>query len=128
MELALGQSRHAVLAPDVVDHMEALAEQGAKQLVVCPVGFISDHMEVVWDLDTELVAAAKEKGVEIYRTRTAGGPSDAFSSMVVDLIEELCADRQPEGGLGTVTVQGCTVNGAPCAEGCCDIWSLHKPH
>ena len=114
------------LEPDVVDHMEALAEPGAKQLVVCPVGFISDHMEVVWDLDTELVAAAKEKGVEIYRTRTAG-PSDAFSSMVVDLIEELVTDRQPEG-LGTVTVQGCTVNGAPCAEGCCDIWSLHKPH
>ena len=78
------------------------------------------------DLSLDAIAAAKEKGVEIYRTRTAG-PSDAFSSMVVDLIEELVTDRQPEG-LGTVTVQGCTVNGAPCAEGCCDIWSLHKPH
>ena len=46
---------------------------------------------------------------------------------IVDLIEELEDDAEP-ASLGEVTVQGCTVNGAPCAEGCCDIWSLRKPH
>ena len=60
----------------------------------------------------------------VERTRTAG-PTESFASMIVDLIEELEQDKQWES-LGNVTVQGCTTNGAPCAEGCCDIWSLRK--
>ncbi len=48
---------------------------------------MSKGLEVVWDLDTELQQAADELGVIVERTRTAG-PTDAFSSMVVDLIEE----------------------------------------
>ncbi|WP_165242257.1 ferrochelatase [Corynebacterium lizhenjunii] len=113
------------LEPDVVDHAKALHEQGQTQaLVVCPLGFISDHMEVVWDLDVELKRAVEQMGMHFERSRTAG-PSTAFSSMLVDLIQELRAGQEP-AGLGEVTVSGCTVNGQPCAEGCCDIWSLRK--
>ena len=94
--------------------------------MVCPIGFISDHMEVIWDLDSELQDAADEMGVLVQRTRTAG-PSQRFASLVVDLIDELEAGSEI-ASLGSVTVQGCTVNGQPCAEGCCDIWSLKKSH
>ncbi|MDK8897984.1 ferrochelatase [Corynebacterium sp. MSK004] len=115
------------LEPDIVDHTTRIHEEdGVDSVVVCPIGFISDHMEVIWDLDTELKQAAEEMGVSVYRTRTAG-PSARFASLIVDLIEELEHDAEP-ASLGEVTVQGCTVNGAPCAEGCCDIWSLRKPH
>lgn len=113
------------LEPDVVDHTTQIHEEdGVDAVVVCPIGFISDHMEVVWDLDTELRDAAKEMGVDLQRVRTVG-PSAAFSEMVVDLIEDLSAGRRSPG-LGTVTRQGCTTNGEPCAKGCCDIHALRR--
>lgn len=122
-----GNPRTPWLEPDIVDHTTMLhEEQGIKAVVVCPIGFISDHMEVVWDLDTELVDAAEKMGVFVARARTAG-PSDAFAEMVVDLIEEHTENR-PAESLGQVTVQGCTVNGEPCAAGCCDIAALKAGH
>lgn len=106
------------LEPDVVDHTEIIArDQGVRSVVVCPVGFISDHMEVIWDLDTELKEAADAIDMTVHRTRTAG-PSARFSTMVADLISEI-ADDSPRAGLGNLTVQGCTVNGEPCRPGCC---------
>ena len=115
------------LEPDIVDHTTRIhEEEGIDGVVVCPIGFISDHMEVIWDLDSELKQAADAMGVSVYRTRTAG-PSERFASLIVDLIEEL-EQRGESASLGEVTVQGCTVNGEPCADGCCDIWSLRKPH
>ncbi|AGF72502.1 ferrochelatase [Corynebacterium halotolerans] len=107
------------LEPDIVDHTTELAGDGVKSVVVCPVGFISDHMEVIWDLDSELAEAADELGVRVERTRTAG-PTDEFARMVIDLAVEVATDV-PRVGLGEVTVQGCTVNGAPCRPGCCQI-------
>ncbi|APT82646.1 ferrochelatase [Corynebacterium ammoniagenes] len=120
-----GDPRTPWLEPDIVDHTEAIhAEDGVKAVVVCPIGFISDHMEVIWDLDTELVEAATELGVQVSRAYTVG-PEDSFAAMIVDLVEEHTAGRTPEI-LGDVTVQGNTKNGNPCAAGCCDIWSLKK--
>lgn len=107
------------LEPDIVDHTRSLAADGTRAVVVCPVGFISDHMEVIWDLDTELVAAAEEIDVHVERTRTAG-QSPEFAGMVLDLVDELVTGSAPVG-LGDVTVQGCTVNGAPCRPGCCQV-------
>ncbi|AWB81881.1 ferrochelatase [Corynebacterium yudongzhengii] len=101
------------LEPDIVDHTEAIDTD----VVVCPIGFISDHMEVIWDLDTELVDAATARGLNVYRARTAG-PTQRFSTMVADLYEELRDNREPLS-LGTVSVQGCTTNGCPCRPGCC---------
>lgn len=110
------------LEPDIVDHTTDIHhDEGIDTVVVCPIGFISDHMEVIWDLDSELQKAAKEMGVKVLRTRTAG-PTPRFAEMVVDLIDELEQSREWETS-GNVTVQGYTVNGAPCAAGCCDIWS-----
>ena len=114
-----GDPRTPWLEPDVVDHTTELAGRGVTAVVVCPVGFISDHMEVIWDLDTELVDAARELGVVVERTRTAG-PEQEFAGMVVDIIDEL-ESNSVRAGLGDVTVQGCTVNGAPCRPGCCQV-------
>ncbi|MCZ9305970.1 ferrochelatase [Corynebacterium sp. c8Ua_181] len=117
-----GNPRTPWLEPDIVDHTTALnRNEGVDTVVVCPIGFISDHMEVIWDLDSELQKAAEELGVKVLRTRTAG-PTPRFAEMVVDLVEELEQGREWETS-GNVTVQGCTVNGTPCAAECCDIWS-----
>ncbi|MEX3515923.1 ferrochelatase [Corynebacterium camporealensis] len=120
-----GDPRVPWLEPDIVDHTEEIHESdGVDAVAVCAIGFITDHMEVVWDLDTELKQAADEKGIAVERAVTVG-LSEVFASMVADLIEEQIYDKEWES-TGSVTIQGCTVNGEPCAEGCCDIWSLRR--
>ncbi|MCK2200152.1 ferrochelatase [Corynebacterium callunae] len=105
------------LEPDIVDHAVELNENGQKAVVVCPVGFISDHMEVIWDLDSELMEEAQKRNMVVERVATVG-PSPEFAGMVADLIEEVELKRTIEK-LGKLPARGCTVNGAPCAEGCC---------
>lgn len=105
------------LEPDIVDHAVDLNEHGQQALVVCPVGFISDHMEVIWDLDSELMEEARQCGMTVERVATVG-PTAEFSAMVVDLIEELELKRSIER-LGVLPARGCSVNGAVCAPGCC---------
>lgn len=106
------------LEPDIVDHVTDLHEgAGLPAAVVCPIGFISDHIEVVWDLDSELAEEAEEFGIPIERTGTAG-PTTEFAQMVVALVLEMIEKRDPLR-LGSAPLRGCTVNGAFCAEGCC---------
>ena len=112
------------LEPDIVDRTRELAAEGITSVVACPIGFISDHMEVIWDLDTELADAARQLGIDFVRVPTVGSTPE-FAAMVVDLLEELSTGATPMG-LGNVTVQGCTRNGVPCAEGCCDIKRLAR--
>ena len=105
------------LEPDVVDRAQELQREGMEHLICVPIGFITDHMEVVWDLDTELKQACEEMGVSLTRTPTVG-LEPAFAGMVVDIAEAVGAEVKPKT-LSSVSVQGCTVNGAPCKEGCC---------
>ena len=106
------------LEPDVVDHVTALAnDHGVRDVVVCPIGFISDHVEVIWDLDTELVDEVRDLGVTVTRVPTPG-PSPEFARMVVELLEEAeSGTREPR--LGEVPSLGCNRDGARCAVGCC---------
>ncbi len=107
------------LEPDIVDHAVELNEKkNAKALVVCPVGFISDHMEVIWDLDSELMDEARKRDMVVERVATVG-PSREFSTMVVDLIEEIEMKRVIER-LGKLPVRGSTRNGQICVPGCCE--------
>ena len=53
------------LEPDVNDRIEELAEQGSAGVVVVPIGFVSDHMEVIYDLDTEAKATAEKVGCRV---------------------------------------------------------------
>ncbi|MFN2598222.1 MAG: ferrochelatase [Pyrinomonadaceae bacterium] len=75
------------LEPDIRDHLRALKAEGATDTVVHPVGFISDHMEVVFDLDTQARAVAEEIGLNMIRAATVGA-HPAFVSMIRELILE----------------------------------------
>ena len=105
------------LEPDVVDHLSVLHAKGVEAVVVAPIGFVSDHVEVVWDLDTEAARHADELGMAFARAATAGA-DPRFAEMVVELVAEHVHDAAPRA-LGRIPAGGCTVNGATCAVDCC---------
>ena len=75
------------LDPDINDAMRELAAAGTKAFVIVPLGFVSDHMEVKWDLDTEAMETAAELGVFATRVPTPG-IHPAYVSGLVDLVLE----------------------------------------
>ena len=75
------------LEPDINDHLRALAAGGVRAVVVAPTGFVSDHLEVLWDLDNEARATAVELGLGFVRAGTAG-TDPAFVSGLADLVGE----------------------------------------
>ncbi|SCG67271.1 ferrochelatase [Micromonospora halophytica] len=81
------------LEPDVNDHLTVLAEQGVTSVVVSPIGFVSDHLEVVWDLDTEALETAKQLGLDFVRAGTPG-----TDPRFVAMVRELVAERTTPGG------------------------------
>ena len=86
------------LGPDIGDYIRSTQ---AKKLIVVPLGFLSDHMEVIYDLDLEAAALAKERGIEFVRAGTAGTHPRFIAGLV-----ELVRDAMDQG-----------VN--PCAADCC---------
>ncbi|GAA3627902.1 ferrochelatase [Lentzea atacamensis] len=106
------------LEPDVVDHIEALHAKGVTGVVVCPIGFVSDHLEVVWDLDTEARDRAAELGMEFARAATPNS-DPRFAELVVELVAEHTSGV-PARKLSEFVAAGCTVNGEPCAPLCCE--------
>jgi ferrochelatase len=60
------------LEPDILDHIRALHSRGVGELVIAPIGFLSDHMEVLYDLDTEAAGLCKELGIRLVRAGTVG--------------------------------------------------------
>jgi len=75
------------LEPDVNDLLRSLSEEGVTDVVVVPVGFVSDHIEVRWDLDVEAVATAAEIGLGITRTDPPAA-DPRFVVMVRELVQE----------------------------------------
>ncbi|OLT55737.1 ferrochelatase [Corynebacterium sp. CNJ-954] len=108
------------LEPDICDHLRARVDRGnTRPVVLCPVGFLSDHVEVLWDLDTEASETAEELGIDLVRATTPGSTSD-FAAMVVDLVQGATrGEPGGGGGLGRVPNFGSAVDGAFCAVGCC---------
>jgi ferrochelatase len=92
------------LAPDINDHLRTLAVGGTTGVVVSPIGFVSDHLEVVWDLDTEAAATAKQLGLDYVRAATPG-TDRRFVSMVRELVTERLnpAETTPRRRLGTLS-------------------------
>jgi protoporphyrin/coproporphyrin ferrochelatase len=88
------------LEPDVLDHLEALSDIGVKDVVVAPIGFVSDHMEVLWDLDVEAQRLCDELGLPMYRAATVGTHPE-FVSMIRELIQERTGAIQKRRALGT---------------------------
>lgn len=104
------------LEPDVADHLSALAATGVKAVIICPIGFVADHIEVVWDLDQELRSQAEAAGIVLVRAATPNA-HPRFARMAVDLIDELRYGRAPVRVSGPDPVPGCaaSTNGEPCA-------------
>jgi len=106
------------LEPDILDHLDALHAKGVPAVVLCPVGFVSDHLEVVWDLDTEAAAKAATLGMGFARAAAPSG-DPRFAELVVELVREHLAGV-PARKLSDFPTAGCTVDGAPCATLCCE--------
>jgi len=75
------------LEPDINDVIDELPAAGAKAIVIVPLGFVSDHMEVLWDLDTEAMESADRAGIPAVRTATPG-THPAFVAGLIDLVVE----------------------------------------
>jgi ferrochelatase len=101
------------LEPDVLDRVASAGHAGRRQLVLAPIGFISDHMEVVYDLDVEAAEAAAAGGIALARAQTVG-THPAFVRMVSQLVAE-SVNRGPEWTHppGAVTMT--------CPSDCCPI-------
>lgn len=80
-----GAARDSWLEPDVGDRIRALARGGARDVVVVPVGFVCDHVEVLYDLDVEARAVAAACGVGFHRA-AAANDHPAFIAMLADLV------------------------------------------
>jgi ferrochelatase len=111
-----GPATQAWLEPDVCDVIGELAGRGRQAVIVVPVGFMSDHMEVLWDLDTEAKEAAEAAELRFARTPTPG-VSPAFVAGIVDLIQERLEGR-PAADRAHVTNVGGSFD--VCRPGCCE--------
>jgi protoporphyrin/coproporphyrin ferrochelatase len=112
-----GPPSQSWLEPDVNDHLRALRSAGQSAVVLVPIGFVSDHMEVIFDLDTEAAATAAELGLACERAATAG-VHPAFVAGLVDLMLERAAVARGESPERPVAGSG-LVGWYECSPDCC---------
>jgi len=105
------------LEPDVADHLTALGEAGTDAVVVCPIGFVADHIEVVWDLDHELRLQAEDSHIAFARAST---PNAHLARVAADLLDELRDGRDPARvpDPESPPLQGFSVDGVVCTPHC----------
>ena len=101
------------LEPDICDAIRELHAQGIRRLVISPIGFISDHMEVLYDLDTEAADLCKELGIEMQRAATVGTAPE-FIACVRDLIAERAWNLPNRAAIGVLPA-----NHDVCPLDCC---------
>ena len=78
------------LGPDILDHLEDLHVRGVRDVLVCPIGFVSDHLEIRWDIDTEAQEKARELGLHLERIEM---PNDdrQFVQLLATLVRKALA-------------------------------------
>jgi len=101
------------LEPAIGDHLAALGAEGVGSVVVVPIGFIADHLEVVYDLDIEAAGQARSLGLQLVRAATPGTEPD-FVAMIPELIAERTDPDATRRGLGTLAPRP-----IDCPDGCC---------
>jgi len=100
------------LEPDILDHLRALPARGVRDVIVVPIGFLCDHVEVIWDLDHEAAGVARDLGLGFHRGATVGSHPEMVAT-IVELVQE-CMGRKPRSSLsarGPAPLQ--------CAPSCC---------
>jgi ferrochelatase len=100
------------LEPDINDAIRRVQKEGFTSVVIVPIGFVSDHMEVVWDLDNEASATCTELGVRVRRVATPG-TDPRFVRSLADLVVEKM------GGSPAPALSDIGPWPAPCLPGCC---------
>ena len=108
-----GPATQPWLEPDVCDRIRSLHSAGHTRVVVAPIGFISDHMEVLYDLDTEAADLCRSLGMRMERTATVG-TAPAFVSMIRDLVAE-----RHFGGSERMAIGAMPANHDTCPLDCC---------
>lgn len=97
-----GPPRIPWLEPDILQVLEDVAAEGTEKVIVVPIGFISDHLEVLFDLDLEAAEKARQLGLQMVRIPTVG-TDPLFIAMIRELIEErmdIASDQPSLGSLG----------------------------
>ena len=91
------------LGPDVCDYLRSLPQEGVTDVVVAPIGFVSDHMEIIYDLDTQARQVCSELGLNMVRAATVG-THPLFVKMIRELVIERTQNRTPNatGRLGAL--------------------------
>jgi ferrochelatase len=104
------------LEPDINDAIAELPARGIRAVIIVPLGFVSDHMEVKWDLDNEALASAAEAGLDAIRVPTPG-IHPAYVSGLIDLVLER-VNGTPVGERPAKTALGPWYD--VCRPGCCE--------
>jgi ferrochelatase len=76
------------LGPDILDHLEHLHARGTRKVLVCPIGFVADHLEIRWDLDHEAAEKARELGLELSRIEMPNA-DPRFVSVLAGLVRRV---------------------------------------
>jgi ferrochelatase len=100
------------LEPDVGDHLEILYDEGVREVVLVPIGFTSDHVEVIYDLDVQAQQRVSRLAGMVVRRASTIGTDQEFVRMIVDLVAERAAG--PE-----LRSHGCIATHDVCPAGCC---------
>ena len=82
------------LGPDILDQLTALHEAGIRDVLVCPVGFVSDHLEIRWDLDVEARERASELGMRLERIEMPNA-DPAFVRTLAEIVRRALSVRSP---------------------------------
>ncbi|MFJ2621082.1 ferrochelatase [Glutamicibacter sp. NPDC087344] len=115
-----GSPRTPWLEPDINDRLKELASSGVEGVVVVPLGFVSDHMEVKYDLDTEAAQTAKDLGLDYVRAATVGVDPVFVSGLVDATLERVAQYRGEPVDSPAVTPEGPLSPGSgSCATTCC---------
>lgn len=116
-----GRPEDPWLDPDVNDHLRSLPAAGVTDVVVMPVGFLSDHMEVLFDLDEEARETCQEIGLNMVRAATVGIHPD-FVRMVSELIQERINNPAKRSAIGQFPA-----NHDVCPVDCCPAPPMRRP-
>jgi len=101
------------LEPDVLDHLRELKERGVEDVIVVPIGFLSDHLEVLYDLDVEAAELAAELRLHLVRAATAS-THPAFVAMIRELVQE-----RLDPGIEKRSLGGLAPGHDICPQDCC---------
>jgi ferrochelatase len=110
-----GRPQDPWLEPDILDHLHELRQTGREDVIIHPIGFLSDHMEVLYDLDFEAGGLCRELGLNMVRTRTVG-THRGFVRMLRELVAErvACAKAEERRSVGLFGPSHDT-----CPDDCC---------